>query len=415
MSPTLPKHPNLDHLKKSAKQLLAAQRDGDAGCCQFLRRLRRFSDASDSDILAARVTLKDTQYLVALFYGFESWDKLRRYVQAPKTTNANSIEAVVLRSRVEIPEYAGPGVPLAITAALNHAGVEIEFMEFAAASGWAFSFAYHYADASPAHMAVRGNPAADGPLEVFAALPDQLGFGYDHAPTAGHDALWRFAKEHVDAGTPIMSEHLDGGLITGYRDDGGDRRLYFDGTVGAGWLGVGDLQPHAVYVFERQRGPLPRETITRQALRRAVEKGSPHVWREIPQGLAGLRAYLADVGDLEKDFAETEEWFCWAAFERLMARRCCELWLRSVAEQFTGRASDLLSGAAERYGKAFELYDAYRLEVRGGEPTPPSLHDRVRASRRIAVIEPLLAKGIAAEAEGLEVLKCAVETIFACS
>ncbi len=409
MSPSLPKHPNLDHLKKSAKQLLSAQRAGRAQCCQFLRRLRRFEDASDADILAARVTLKETQYIVALHYDFESWDKLRRYVLTDGTTNSNSIDTVVQRNRVEIPEYAGPGVPLGILAALIHAGVEIDYMEFAAASGWAFSFAYHYEDVSPSYMAVRGNPAVDGPFEVFAFLPDRLGFGYDQALTEDHDALWHFVRRHVDAGTPIMSEHMDGGLITGYRDDDGKRRLYFDGTVGSGWLGVGDLQPHAVYVLEKQQEPLPRAAITRQALQRAVAKGSPHVWRETPQGLAGLRAYLADVTDPEKDFIENEEWFCWAAFERLMARRCCEVWLRSVAEQFTGTVGDILLGAAEKYGKAFTLYNEYLLEVRGDEPAHMSLHDRVRSTERIAVIAPLLEKGIAAEAEGLKMLGHVVE------
>ena len=58
-----------------------------------------------------------------------------------------------------------------------------------------------------------------GPFEVFAFLPNRLGFGYAQAPTADQDTLWRFVNKHVDAETPIMSEHLDGGLITGYRED----------------------------------------------------------------------------------------------------------------------------------------------------------------------------------------------------
>jgi hypothetical protein len=39
--------------------------------------------------------------------------------------------------------------------------------------------------------------------------------------------------------------------------------------------------------------------------------------------LAALRAYLSDVADSSKSLAKCEEWFCWAAFQRLMARRCC--------------------------------------------------------------------------------------------
>ena len=71
-------------------------------------------------------------------------------------------------SPVEIPEYAGPGVPLAVTAALNHAGVEIDYMEFAAATGWAFSFGYLYDGVWPAHMAVRGTPGGDVPMVSHA-------------------------------------------------------------------------------------------------------------------------------------------------------------------------------------------------------------------------------------------------------
>ncbi len=44
--------------------------------------------------------------------------------------------------------------------------------------------------------------------------------------------FWSFVKEHVDAGRPILSEHLDGGLVTGYRVKGGERQVWFDGPVG---------------------------------------------------------------------------------------------------------------------------------------------------------------------------------------
>jgi hypothetical protein len=95
-------------------------------------------------------------------------------------------------------------------AALNHAGVPVRFMEFAAANGWSFSFGYLNNDISAAFMAVRGHPESDGPLEVFAFLPRQYGMGYEMALTGDPDQLWDFVRKQVDSGTPIMSEQCGG-------------------------------------------------------------------------------------------------------------------------------------------------------------------------------------------------------------
>jgi hypothetical protein len=407
MSYSLPKQPSLEHLKKSAKRILAAQRNGDPRCCKLLRSLRRFAEATDAEILAARLNLADAQFLVATFYGFASWDQLRKRVGGHRVTSPNSLETVLSRCRHEIPEYAAAGVPLGVVAALNHAGVAIDFVEFVAATGWAFSFAYRYDDISPAYLAVCGKPGRNGPMEVFAFLPEKLGFGYEMAPTQEPELLWRFVAKHVDDGTPIMSEHMDGGLISGYQEIDGRRQLYFDGTVGWGWLDVDDLQPHGVYVLVAQHPPLPREQILRLSLRRAVEIGSAHTWQGTLQGLAALQAYLSDVGDASKSFANCEEWFCWATFQRLMARRCGELWLRSVAKKTFGKGRDLVLTAGKRYGEAFEHYDRYLAELRL-EPTPADLHERSRTPERIAVITRLLQEGITAEAAGLDALAQAV-------
>ncbi|MCP3920239.1 MAG: BtrH N-terminal domain-containing protein [bacterium] len=405
MTPALPERPHLGHLEKSAEQLLAAHRRGDVRCCEFLRGLRRFAAATDAAILSAELTLMDTKQVVAVHYGCASWGDLRDQIGTGQVTTEHSLAAVTVEH--EIPEYAGAGVPLAIVAALRDAGVDIGFAEFAAASGWAFSFGYRYEDVSPAHMAVRGDPERDGPWEVFAFLPRKLGFEYEMAPTADATALWDFVRTHVDAGTPIMSEHLDGGLITGYQELHGKRLLYFDGTVGSGWLEAGGLQPHAAYVFGNRRST-PAENITRLALERALAKSVAHEYDGTPQGLAALRAYLGDVVDPSKDFAATEEWFCWAAFERLLARRCCELWLGTVADRLDGDAREPTLRAAEHYGRAAACYDAYRAEVAGGAARQGGLCERARTPDRIAVIAPLLEQGIDAEAAGVDALERAV-------
>jgi hypothetical protein len=59
MSRSLPPHPNLEHLKKQAKDLL--------------RDLKKQNPA---------LKLSDTQYALAREYGFASWPKLKAYVEA---------------------------------------------------------------------------------------------------------------------------------------------------------------------------------------------------------------------------------------------------------------------------------------------------------------------------------------------
>ncbi len=407
----LPRSANLEHLKKSAKQLLAAHRAGDPRCCPFLRRLHRFADAGDEEILAASLSLHDVQHLLALVYGFPSWQELRRHILAGHKLNALSLEAVRSRSRQPIPPYADAGVPMAVVAALNHAGVDIDFHEFAAASGWAFSFGYRYETVSPAYLAVRGRPGRDGPFEIFAALPAWLGFGYNMARTDDPEALWSFARTHVDTGTPIMSEHLDGGLITGYREHEGRRRLFFDGTAGRGWIDIDAFQPYAVYVLVKERPARPHQEILRLALARAAAKGSSHRSDGVPQGMEALEAYLADVGDPDKDFAGTQEWFCWAAFSRLMARRCARIWLASVADELGGPAAVLTRDAAERYEQAAEHYDRFRQEIARGESAGLSFHERARSPEKISRFLSILREGVRAEAAGLSALGNAVATL----
>lgn len=292
------------------------------------------------------------------------------------------------------------GVPVAYVQALNHAGTKIDFAEFTAATGWAFSFGYKYDDISTAFMAVRGNPNADGPYEVFRFLPERLGYGYETAPVNDKDKLWAFVCKHIDAGTPVLSEHHDGGLFTGYREKEGRREVWF--TWGGGeWLDINKLDPFEACVLVKERQPAARQQIYREALERAVRLASPHESNGVPQGLAALEAYLKDVADPEKDFAKCGEWFCWATFERLLARKCCAIWLESAADALGGAAREPLLAALGHYRKAHELYVRYAAEVGWGGETEVSLNDRARSAERIAIIVPLLKQGIEHEKAGI--------------
>jgi ankyrin repeat protein len=73
-SRSLPARPNLEQLKKQAKDLLDAYRAGDASAAAEVRKYER---APETAFLA----LHDAQRVLARAYGFPSWSKLRAHVE----------------------------------------------------------------------------------------------------------------------------------------------------------------------------------------------------------------------------------------------------------------------------------------------------------------------------------------------
>jgi len=299
--------------------------------------------------------------------------------------------------------YSGAGVPLAHARALQHAGTPISYSDFAAICGWAFSFGYAYDDRWTACMAVCGAPGRDGPYEVFRWLTERLGYEYVGVPVAEAERFVGFVKEHVGAGTPIITDQMDGGLIYGHRERGGLQQVWFGGPVGAGWLAPGGFQgPVWAYVLKRKGEAMERRQLYREALERAIRKAAPHEWDGVPQGLAALEAYRRDVADPTKDFANRTEWFCWAAFERLSARLCCAQWLAEAAEVLGGEEERPLKMASRHYQRAFQGYDRFYAALGSAEATGLGLLERVRTPERIAVLVPILNEVIAQEKAGIE-------------
>ncbi|MBI3447450.1 MAG: TIGR03067 domain-containing protein [Acidobacteria bacterium] len=81
MARKLPARPNLDHLRRQAKALLASLNEGDeAAAREFKKNLPSAGVMTTAQILKAGLRLADAQSAIARKSGFESWPKLARHV-----------------------------------------------------------------------------------------------------------------------------------------------------------------------------------------------------------------------------------------------------------------------------------------------------------------------------------------------
>ena len=82
MPQSLPPHPDLDQLRKQAKDLLKACRAGDADACRRFRENHpdEPADRPEGDAVPTR-TLADAQWVLAREHGFASWARLRDHVE----------------------------------------------------------------------------------------------------------------------------------------------------------------------------------------------------------------------------------------------------------------------------------------------------------------------------------------------
>ena len=135
MTRQLPPRPNLEQLRNQAKSLLKGHR---AAVPEAVARVRenhpRWQDSSDAVLASARLTLADTQLVIANEYGFKNWPALKAHVlsqQANPSIHAKVRAFQDAAGRGDLPrldallgadpgllnETAGPGV----RTALHHA------------------------------------------------------------------------------------------------------------------------------------------------------------------------------------------------------------------------------------------------------------------------------------------------------
>ncbi len=100
-SPRLPARPSLEQLRKQAKELLRACRDGDGAA---LERVRRHKPQ------AADPSLADAQFALAREYGFDSWPRLVHHVESANPSDLDHFDGL---ARDLVAAYAGDAEALA--------------------------------------------------------------------------------------------------------------------------------------------------------------------------------------------------------------------------------------------------------------------------------------------------------------
>lgn len=81
MTPQLPERPNVEQLKRQAKDLLRSAKAGEAEALARFRSLPSFGRQRDDGALAASVALHDAQSVIARELGFASWPALAEHVE----------------------------------------------------------------------------------------------------------------------------------------------------------------------------------------------------------------------------------------------------------------------------------------------------------------------------------------------
>jgi len=77
----LPDRPNLDQLKRQAKDLLHAARTGESAALRRFRILPAFADIAETELARKDLALHDAQSVIAREHGFDSWKALRERVE----------------------------------------------------------------------------------------------------------------------------------------------------------------------------------------------------------------------------------------------------------------------------------------------------------------------------------------------
>jgi catechol 2,3-dioxygenase-like lactoylglutathione lyase family enzyme len=93
---------NLDNLKKQAKLLVRWHREGNYSVGGRIRRLPRYRELTDVQILSLRFPLREAQEIIALEAGHASWAELKAGLDAAPKKAKPSLTAPALKRAIPV-------------------------------------------------------------------------------------------------------------------------------------------------------------------------------------------------------------------------------------------------------------------------------------------------------------------------
>ncbi|MCA9234631.1 MAG: TIGR03067 domain-containing protein [Planctomycetales bacterium] len=256
MDKNLPARPNLDHLRRQAKALLAALSDGDAAAVATIQDyLPAARGKAVAEVHALGIRLADAQSAIARKTGFASWPQLSRHVDQlralegswafarmiidgsafpPAALNASRLLIDGDRFRTESPEAVYEGIFTINVEAQPHE-IDIEFVAGPEAGNWNYGVFRLDGDALEICLDVNGKPrptgfvSSRGSGHVFEALtrsaharPADVTGG---SPTAEQNA----ATPQAPPATSEEFEYLETPLFAQLAGEWAATRIVLDG------------------------------------------------------------------------------------------------------------------------------------------------------------------------------------------
>lgn len=224
----LPSAPNLEHLKKQAKDLLEAQRTADPDACALISEFHpRFANAPASQIRQAEVSLSDTQLVIARRYSFPSWPKLKHFLDT-YDTEAISDDGQRLKTAIDQNDIEGVRRLVAINPDLLYDHVRR-------------SKSFHYTNYRPLTYA-----CAAGRVEVARALIEAGADVHEDGdlPVARGSGSIPVMELLIARGVDINTKAYDWGPLILYPCEGHDLKSIQ-------WMLAHDADPNRVYPGQR--------------------------------------------------------------------------------------------------------------------------------------------------------------------
>ena len=393
MSHPLPLQPDLDQLRKQAKEIVKGHRAGDPGVSPVLRRLPRFAAAMAPEILASEVSLADVQFALAKEHGFDSWAHMKRFVEGveprPRAEVARQDDATWISHIPSLGWGLGRDCTFvgAFEAALAGTNESFSYADLMGFSGLAFRMRW-----SPSFCpscAVGEMPDESRGIAQCSGWDLRMDHQFGQR-NPDREAIGRKLAASVDSCLPVLAYGIcmDMSVVYGYEEGG--KTLWLTDYHAKGQmpyklpcdkLGPMQMYPHRVH------NPLTPAGQLRSALELAArnwsigrhDDGIPG--RDYVYGPLAYEGWRADVGgfdalgpDQAKQLHHTHH-FVW--MQLADARQAAAEFLNDRLDLVSGQALESLRHAVERCSaQAKGLYRLFDQEGLFGGPIEQWTADR---------------------------------------